>query len=347
MNVLFINHPEADYGGAFLFNGLCQYFGDKNVYDIPLKHSYHGIVHHYNTPQIHSGVTAPLPWTPTRDYAWQLPEAELLEQARALLRAGFFSLVVVESNRYFARRTFLDLKPEIAAAGIPVVVHDGEDYTAMNLKFLTETRAAVYLKRECQKGSQQPIKIADTHVLAFPFSSPIQPTSDVPNATHFDQRRYDVAMLFGATNIIRDQLVNTFREHYRGNLYAAINSEQDAPQGLQAWPNYVATMQDAKLVVAAAGYGEDTVRYWEAPAFSAMLTQDVNLLIPNPFVHGETCLMFNTPMEAVALAQSTPVERLQEIYENGWYHLMAYHTNRARIKYLMEYMSEEGLITCA
>src|SRR3990167_7313615 len=102
MKVLYINHPESDYGGSFIFNGLCAVLGDENVYDYPVKWSYHGRHHAYAVTNIPEGHTDPCAWAIDAKVAYKdvnRAEEEVLE----MLQAGAFDFVLIESMREWCR----------------------------------------------------------------------------------------------------------------------------------------------------------------------------------------------------------------------------------------------------
>ncbi len=67
MKILFLNHPEQDYGEFFLFDGLCELFGDENIVTFPWKKSYYGIADRgYILDDGKRGSTSPCPYMKKR-----------------------------------------------------------------------------------------------------------------------------------------------------------------------------------------------------------------------------------------------------------------------------------------
>ena len=344
--ILFINHPEGDYGGAFLYNGLCQTLGAENVYDCPIKKSYHGQTHRYSIPAIENGCTCPFAWMPIgHTCAWEsadLTKDETIAEAEELLRHHFFSLVIVESLRQTSIETLRKLLPAIKNSGIKIVIHDGEDYWNIDSTLIAEFYPAAYLKRERPKGSAEVSKENGVLFMAFPFSAPI-PFS--PTALVKEDIQYDVALMFGDTFKLRRDLVNEFRNSFDGKMYTAISSDSEHTQGLQQWEDYLRVMATAHMGVSARGFGRDTCRYWEVPLVTAMLCDDVDLCIPFPFINGETCFMYDSPKDAVDVVRKyAGTELCEMVYHSGLEHLRKHHTNKARVEYLFNVLKNEEIL---
>lgn len=342
MNVLFLNHSESDYGGAFLYNGLCNVFGARKVYDYPLKKSYHGETHHYSLPNITNGCTAPLPWMPAHPVAWGSDCSLDTACIRTQISKHFFSLVVLESCRYTVKQTYAQFADAIRESGTPVVLHDGEDYREVDEAFIADVKPTLFLKREVLAAAPLLDMRGEHRRLAYPFSCP--KVAPLVSKEEFQQRTYKAAMLFGNTAQIRKDLVNAFRScDYADDVYCAMNSDGEAKQTLLGWDAYNQMLTDSMIGVSARGFGWDTCRYWEIPTAAVLLTQPLNLRIPDPYVHEKTCFEFVSPQHAVQIVQSltryTP-EHLYEVYCAGHAHTVAHHTNTARVGYMLSLLQQ-------
>ena len=181
MKVLYINHPESDYGGAFLHNGLCQLLGDTNIFDYPIKKSYHGEVHTYSLPDIPNGVTGPLGWmrdTPHAN-AWdachlanvgEQTDEMIAAELPHLIQQGFFQLAVVESTRLISMQKYRDFYSLLKDNNIPIVVHQGDDYEQMG--DLHGVPPTLILKREFKRDWPDNLQSHGTPVIPFQFSFP-------------------------------------------------------------------------------------------------------------------------------------------------------------------------------
>jgi len=358
MKVLFLNHPESDFGGAFLYNGLCQLIGEENVFDYPYKKSYHGEVHTYSIPKIENGVTGPLPWMQPTGNPWTLfgawgdieDDKMLFEIAYKQLREGFFDLVVVESARDLAVRAYQQLK--IRDLGMKVVVHDGEDYEDLLHDILNEMSPTLILKREFQKHWPDNHQAAGGDVIPFPFSFPYPYTrkssEDVPYEkiralTRISTHPDDVTAMMGRTWPMRQEVADVIRgcDEFKHNVAISPDTSEDRFQKTSLLPyfDYLKAMARSKIAVNVRGYGWDTCRYWEAPFCTVMATTDPGILIPHAFAHETTCISFNTPQECVAELRHFLKEdpaALESIRRDGRAHALKYHTNRERVRYMFE-----------
>jgi len=348
-NILFLTHPESDYGGAMLYQGLCEILGDDRVWDYPIKWSYHGEVHVYSTPSIAHGITDCLPWFRRRKCNWPVELAgrgtllseDLERLAAQRLSDGFFTCVVVESERHWAKEAYARLRNTIEDARVPVVVHDGEDHDRLDI--LKTIPADILLKRELPKAqyTSGDFKYDNTRVVAFPFSCPetkiLEALSSQTALVH-----YDAALLCGNTHPWRQRAANALRDDPEIVEYVAIapdegNTDSDK---LLVWPDYIRTMAKSRFAVNVRGFGYDTVRFWEAALCSALLTLRPEIHIPHPYEDGNTALFFDSAKTLCDIVKYTSKFDTFRIYVNGYKHTLQYHTNAARARSLLEIVDE-------
>jgi hypothetical protein len=346
MKILYINHPESDYGGAFLYNGLCCEIGSENVYDYPAKWSYHGRTHHYSIQNIPNGMTAPLQWMRNWPSPYEVEdEAHIRDTVVNMVNNKEFDLVVIESPRRVALQTYRELQDRIRIAGIPLIVHDGEDYPDFCKDFL-EFGAKAYLKRELRKsqhGSEETMA-GSTRVLSFPFSCPFEEITSISGTVDGmkrDQTDYEVFFACGNTSQKRVEMAECIRRNTDINSYTAVSPDPvpDHPQGLLAWEGYINTMVRSGMCVSVEGHGIDTARFWEIPALSPIaFCNGLDLHIPNQFRGGIDCIRFSDPNDLCDKIRHyrEDSDSLEAIAHAGHAHLKEFHTNRARAKQLLE-----------
>ena len=353
--VLYLNHAEADYGGSFLFNGLCHVLGDENVWDYPLKLSYHGEVHHYQLDGRDPGLTAPCPWMPSRALPWEgaRDDQAYFDEITRKLRRGEFDLVVVESFRPLAVATFNRLKYDIRSNGLTVIAHDGEDFDTIQMGAFTDVMPRVLLKREMTHGQYEiaptRMRAYHTHVEPFPFSWP-EPTWFVDACPRIDCNdwapTYDVAFSCGRTWEGRQHVADALRLCSDFRHWVAISPDDLGENvGLAPWPIYLGILQSSQMGINVRGYGYDTVRFWETAANTVLVTERLPLHMPAPFNHGSTCLMYDHYDEVVPLIREwkNRPDELTAIYRNGYEHLLRHHTNRARAQRALQLAEEHKL----
>jgi len=351
MKVLFICHPESDYGGGFLFNGLCEVLGAKNVYDYPIKPSYHGQVHNYSLlPHIVNGNTGPAAWEVVHEYAYA-NVAEPHGEIRDLIQAKEFDFCVVESLREVAVSNFCGLRDELRHAGIPVVLHDGEDHQFLlkcargsNIKAID---FALILKRELWKDTypSHEFEYEGTKVVGFPFSS-ISASIEHAISTSEKERDLDICFLAGRTWDERQRVADVLRDGNFDSYIALSPDDRGSPVVLKRWCDYIGTMRDSKIAVSVRGFGMDTVRFWESPLCALMLTDLPPLHYVNPLVDGIHCVQFAGAQDCVVKARALleDEERRRTIYEAGRKWVLEHHTNSARVQYLIQTLRAMGRI---
>lgn len=343
MKILWINHPEADFGGAFFYHGVCQLIGSENVFDYPRKLSYHGITHKYRTSSIADGHTAPFAWMPAHPQPpWECDaedneetgDAPALDQeVRQKLRDGFFDLAVMEGPREMCLSHWNKVKDVLG--GIPLVVHDGEDAWQLGTEIIDGCGPELYLKREFVPDT--PRTYGSAKIIPFPFSWPdtYQPQGN--------RDELDVAFSCGNTWNLRQDVAEAFQAHGRDlNKHIGLHPDTGGGltnnPGLLPWDKYLDKMATAKMAVSARGFGWDTCRYWEVPFCTVMLCDNVDIEIPNPFVHKEHCLRYDNQNHCVDLVRlwKDRTEDLTEIFEKGLAHAKAHHTSKARARSMFE-----------
>lgn len=320
MKVLFLNHPEADYGEYFLYNGLCDILGAENVWDFPYKKSYHGEVHVYDRPWAGgaSGCTAPFEFANARQSNVRT-EQDVLDA----LRSDSFDLIVVGSPRYEAARNLRRLHPEMRTPRI--VLHDGEDYGDVDYFGLTkECQIRLVLKRELAPGAFGPRGV---EVRPFPFSCPI----------HGDQdqvaKEVDVLCAVGDSNPVR------------GAAKAVVASLPSSKVlcGHWGWSRYIELIAQSKIAVAPHGHGQDTVRRWEIPAFDTLLVCERLILVEkNPLRDGEHCVYYSGAddlRDKLTWWLQHDAER-ERIAQAGQAFVHEHHTNAARARQMLEWVRE-------
>ena len=334
MKILFLNHIEADYGESYLWNGLVQVLGHENVYDWPIKSTYHGKnSENVDIPEqnIYGGAVACPPWMPGT------PEhTETKQSISQKLREGFFNLVVLGSYRLITIKTFLELQDSIRAASVPVVLHDGEDYASLNTEAWRLVRPDYYLKREWLKSNPFTVKESGTTVFPFPFSAPDCLCVDLP--TQFD---YTVAALLGGSWDARKDLCDALIDVPGAYVaHGSYPNHETGKHGLKGFDEYIGILRRSRFGVSMRGWGCDTCRYWEVAVSTGLIADELDIHIPNQFTPDVNYLKYDDTEHASSIAWDIAVwERpnmFDEIRSAGITHARQFHTNSARVKWLLE-----------
>ena len=362
MKVLWLNHPECDFGAQCLHNGFAEAFGDANIYDYPAKLSYNDQEHRYAVTNIPDGCTNPLPWAhPARRMnphdAW-----DGYEFVQELIEQDTFDLVVVESAREWALKAFKQLENHIRRKALPVVLCCGDDYWEIDLNKLNDVRPDLYLKRELRESKYPRGDFTNVHgirIVGFPFSTPwysIHQAGKWPKVTG-GEYEYDVFFSCGNTTGTvgnnRQLVADKLRQECEAagiKHYVALEPDQGRfggeSRGLLPWHQYIETMTKSKVTVVCRGFGLDTMHYWEAPVCTAMVTEPLGLHVVDPLQDGQHVLHFernnvDQMWEKVKYLLDNEDERLA-LTERAAQRIFSRHTNEARAQYVVELLRQQG-----
>lgn len=102
---------------------------------------------------------------------------------------------------------------------------------------------------------------------------------------------------------------------------------------------YQNILSRSMISVNAIGGGYDCARYWEILASGAMLlTQDIEIQIPNPLINGEHCVVFRNSEELIQQLKhyNSRPDEVNRIARAGSAHALSYHTTAKRAEYFLE-----------
>lgn len=338
MKVLYLNHPEADYAGYGLYAGLCQVLGADRVIDFPSKRSYHGEIHLYPSPY-------PSRWPPeegtvqagghTEPFEYAVPtdtRAHDETEIRQMLAQGAFDLTVCEGPR----KTVLSWLAALRGQLPRIVLLDGEDYADIHADLIDQHAIGLYLKRELFPGRPQRVGACD--VKPFPFSTCLleRPAEG--------ERDIDVHCAVGDTNPKRAQVrAAVERLGQAGYRVSTADTRREFPAG-GWWRPYVERLARSKIVVAPRGWGQDTLRRWDAPAAGALLLQErLEIIDPCPLIDGVHKVDYRpdgTDFEETLRHWLGADEARQKVARAGQDLVFLHHTAAARARQLFAWARE-------
>ena len=344
VGVLFLNHPESDYGGAMLFTGLCEALGAEHVYDFPLKLSYHGTTHTYTLPSGDPGVTCPLPWSGTfpREHV-----IDNVERINDLLTSKFFDFVVLESLRVDAVHAFDFFSGMIRSSNTPVVIADGEDSPHIPWRELRRIQPKIFLKRELINNGELYKPSADStecgiRIVGFPFSAP---SSAIDQIEREEGEPWRVVFSAGNTYKLRQEVASAILKRYgNDHVFVALSPDNEnrlsgfENPGLLPWEKYIARLKNALVGVCVRGFGWDTVRFWETAYTTTLVADKTPLMYANPYVSGETAFIYDcSPEDCIRKIDEalSNLEASNRIGSAGIEHTRTHHTNKARAEMLL------------
>lgn len=327
--VLYLCHPEQDYGEYYLFSGLCQILGDENVVTYPFKKTYYGeIADDYILDDGKVGYTAPADYIVAREKnEWSFGEI--------LNRMDDFSFIVLSSARTYAVHALRDFRSYLGDDMPALIFTEHEDGDNIRWDIINEFKPKVVFKRELLRETTK------EGIYALPFSSPVNSYPQVDDSV----KKHDVFALFGMTWPLRREVIEKILEWNLPNCYLGVDTKirgdlQENNKKHVNYADYLTNIAHAKIAINVRGHGRDTVRRWEIPGYKTlMLICDPGLVVPNDFEDGVHAVYFKEDLsdlrEKIDYFLSHDDER-EKIAEAGHIHLMKYHTNKARADYFLK-----------
>ncbi len=306
LRILFVSHPESDFGTDVLHDGFRRVLGADQVVEYPWKPVLHG--------QDEAAATG-YPCT----FNW--PEGPVdLEEVVAQLAAGAFDAIIYSDTLGSLPRGVVEAIRN-AAGATPLFVVDMWDECGDMLDLIQQRdglkQVAGYFKRELLQGVRYP-----EHTWPLLFSYPedrISPSLSWEGRTGI----FWTGKLMGGARCLQMSWLEK-----RLPLSAAYGTPLSPAE-------YAEKLQAYLMGISLAGNGFDTVRYWELPAHGTLLLSErIPLAIPFDYVDGKHAVFFDTVQEAYekgAYYLAHPDEAL-EIAQAGHAHLLAHHTGSARAR---------------
>lgn len=220
-----------------------------------------------------------------------------------------------------------------------IIFVDGSDQQCFSVP--SDMRFKAIFKRELNRCWSNK---ANEPIFPLPFAAENRYFSNQSNL-----RDIDLSFVAGlASNAVRYSVFYRLSRLNKSKFYIGQTDESAYRHlrikgGPTPTPMFRSILSRSKVSVNVIGGGYDCARYWEILASGAMLlTQELEIQIPNPFIDGETCIIFKTMDEL-----DEKVDRLfsdpsiiQEIAHAGYVHLVNFHTTKSRAQYLLDEFSQ-------
>lgn len=350
--VLMLTHPENDHLAYMMYDGLYKVLGKDNLYMYPFVKHYVGEI---DTYYVHddgkTGCTTPAAYMSSHDS----PKKTFDELANNI---NSFDIIYLSSGRTYAKKALDQLIERCGRDRLPpIVCSEGEDYQSLDtirlLKQKYNTR--VCFKRELLQYDLDNSK--DLYPLyPLPFSSP---TDNIPLDN--PNKDIDVFAIFGNTNPLRENIVKTIGSSHlpkKYKIHVGIDHFSNEPEKvpwqdqtrftippMMSYSAYLDLMSRAKINIVARGWGNDSLRRFEAPMFSGIVLSDMlPIITPNPFIDNQHILYYNPDNLGELI---THVEYLlgadnerKRVGIAGREHCMKYHTTEARARYFLGKIEE-------
>ncbi|KKW13275.1 MAG: hypothetical protein UY48_C0003G0097 [Candidatus Gottesmanbacteria bacterium GW2011_GWB1_49_7] len=324
--ILFLTHPEGDYGGDLLYRGLVNVLGADNVIEWPYKPAHHEqktyetVKGSHPVLPDHEGFMAPHSFFDivTDAPIWTLDD--LAEMS--------FDAVITESSRKGIWAAFAAL----VARGVQlknIGITDSED--AAHFPSLGKSLRGMDVRRVFIKEAHSYKQWGTIPILPLPFScgwgdlcAPGDPTDPNRSGAYFQ---------CSPTHPKRGIVVEALAKIPECSI---AGTHGGSPK------QYCDNLQRALLGISVRGFGMDTLRNWEIPFFGAVLVTDTTIKVPyDDFVSGEDCFRWQTVEQLVALVKNLlakPKQELLQVAKAGQVKLLRSHTHTKRARYVLKEM---------
>lgn len=283
MKCLFLTDLESpDYGEGLLWQGLVNVLGAGNVYDYPIK------------PSFHSGYMEQVPYGPFgwmqegTPPAWDLIEPLSLRSVKQHIKDGVYDFVVGGSMRGEPIENVKELYPLCTEKGIPVAMYDGWD--GSHIEEWIFPYCDMYLKRELPAPHDNP------KVRHYPFSIPDGILkSEEQWLSDRKKAEIDVLFIMGNSHSKRVEMYYAIKE-WMGSGKAKLRWEAYLTGSVDRalpYPEYLALLDNSRFAISLVGGGQDTMRFWEILGRTGLIHDSPNLQILNgdsPVGHGGPAL---------------------------------------------------------
>ena len=304
--LLFVCHPESDFGADVLFDGLRHVLGAENVVGFPWKPTLHG-------QDLDQAFGYPC------TFHWPDGPVPLAQLTQELQEGRFDAMLYCDAHGTLPHdetRQLLDV-----AADLPIFLLDTWDECGDLREAIQERdgieKVAGYFKREMIAGLDY-----GPNAWPLPFAFPDNRFADEPQSTTRDGLFWAGKLIGGARRLqlswLQPQVPMTcaWGTQYSQEAYAALLRQQSV--GLCFFGN-----------------GFDTVRYWELPAHGVMLLAERSpLVIPNNFEDGRQAVYFVNAAELLEKSRYylAHPEEAAAIARAGHAHALGFHTGTARAR---------------
>lgn len=348
--VLMLLHPEMDHLSYMMYDGLYKVLGKENL-DV-----YHYVNHYQGQGQVDDWYTlddGKRGFTVSPGYISK-HETSRKSIEDIVKNIKSYDIVYLSSGRTYAVGALNTIIGAVKRKNLPpLVFSEGEDYT--------ELSTIEHIKRKYDPVACFKRELIQHQLDKRPDLQPLYPlpfsaiTDNVPPDN--PNKDIDVFTLFGNTHILRENIVKTIGSSdlpKKYKIHVGIDRFWNEPEKvpwqdqtrftippMMPYSVYLDLMSRAKINIIARGWGNDSLRRFEAPLFSGIVLSDMlPIITPNPFIDNQHILYYNpknlpelvTRIEYLLMADN---ER-RRIGMGGREHCMRYHTTEARARYFLD-----------
>jgi len=160
-----------------------------------------------------------------------------------------------------------------------------------------------------------------------------------------EEKKYDISFIAGSTNPDRLFFARMLREFARRSGYRVFVHVSGAFYGAVSWRDYVRITSGSKICVSLPGLGFDTIRYWEAPYYGAVLASPrLPIEIEDNFEDMDSAIFFSSFEEFRVKATKVLESGLwEEILKRGKELFAQCHTSRRRAEKVLSVIRRAGV----
>jgi len=151
------------------------------------------------------------------------------------------------------------------------------------------------------------------------------------------EKKYDIFCSYGHLNEgLRRETLNLCRK-LKDEGYNVI------VEGGFSYEEFKKKLKSSWIGIDAWGGGDCCARLWEILANNTMvMTQQYNIKFPNDFTDGENIVKYKTieEFESKIRRYLNDKNEMERISENGYKHLLKYHTAQKRVEYILDIINE-------
>ena len=335
MNILYLTDPYPDYLADQIYTGLCRVLVPKSVVDYPSKGIYHD----------------------PAQKVWYLPQVQgnvhSEQDIMGLLKERHFDMICLSSPRDRS----LQILELIASRGYlaPVVIIDGEDDARIRYWIAERYHARLYFKREYiwvngkltrrwkdLNNYFRSFYLNQTGLKRMIFPLPFSIILDSVPKDDALEKEIDVSfrgIVSSRTSRKRTKVIELLNSMEGINIKGHLYTNKDSSNYLSP-EEYYQEIRRSKIAISIRGGGFDTYRFWEILACRSLLLSELpDILIPNEFQHGEHIIYCKPDLTGLQKLIRYYLDHNQErerIAEQGYQHLLKYHTCEKRAEYFLE-----------
>ncbi|MBU3713329.1 MAG: glycosyltransferase family 1 protein [Ferruginibacter sp.] len=321
MKLLFINSKQFDYLQDLTFSGLVHLLGASNVVDYPWNYKYHLPVKNYPKNLGYTGFSL----KPFIKPDFNSFDAVILGSAK---KDALDTLNNILSKVHGKPIVFLDGGDKEEIGGDFFRLGAGDDY----LEFIKKRPFDLICKREFFPDLHGNLK----NVYPFPFSFHYH--INIESLTE-EEKSYDISFWAQQKPAVREKALNLLKGKFdcdENGTSVGLDFKKYKRKGLF----YLKELSRCKMVLNLRGGGWDTMRYWEVSAVGRfMISQRPQIVIPNNFEEGKHVEFCDDTLDDMLDKMTyylSNVSLREEMTKNAKAHLMKYHLNTNRAKYLID-----------